>query len=371
MSPQVGLKSLNVHLLIISAFLFACSSENDSQDSNVPADNETTSVSPSTIPASYNDDSALSLCAKRLDRDPIKLLEEIAYLTGKEQVQIATDASGTDGVNLIWDHSSSDVICTYAPLDPSGLNLIQQLNTGQLLYGSDASEYLGVLNGGTFIGAGGRDIVGTLKAGSFLGEEGADLVGSPLNYGIYNGWTYVSYSSDGMLDGRFFGGDGQDHVSQLAGGEFLGQDGHDSVHQLSGGSFFGGDGMDSISHPHSSETGLMTGGHFYGEGDSDWAERVAGGTVVGGDGNDLVESISQASFEGMSGDDTVFGMEHGANFHGGSGNDQVDSMSDGNYDGGTGIDRLEVYSDGQVVNVESLPPCLENKVNRAKCLISN
>ncbi len=312
---------------------------------------------------------ALTICAERLRRDPAELSSEIVSLIGRENFTVNTEAAGTDGPNVTWDHSSADVICTETVKQPGGLNLIQQLGSGQILYGSDSSEYIGEINGGIFFGGGGRDIAATIHSGVFYGGEGDDLVDSPLDHGFYNGWSFVPIVSNGIVDGTFVGNQGKDHVSAMMSGEFHGNDGDDSLYQLSGGSYYGGKGMDSVSDPYLGNIGQMSGGEFYGEADSDWADRVSGGSVIGGEGDDLIHSLHSAAFEGMSGDDTVYSLAANALFNGGTGDDTVDSMSNGIYDGGEGNDHLQVYADGTVINVESLPPCLQNSgINRSRCL---
>ncbi|MCB1754519.1 MAG: hypothetical protein KDJ38_03295 [Gammaproteobacteria bacterium] len=318
-----------------------------------------------------HDDTArqLQICATRLGRKPAELDREIQTLIRKERYIISTDAAGTDGINITWDHSSADVICTSPPAEAGGLNLVQKINTGQILYGSSGSEYISVLNGGIVFAGDGRDIVATLDKGVFYGEDGNDLVASPLDHGLYNDWTFAPFDSAGLRNGLFVGGKGDDHISLMSGGEFHGSDGQDSVYQLRAGTFYGGKDQDSISDPVAGEPGTMSGGLFYGEAGNDWVDNLSGGSFKGGADDDLVHKISSASFEGMQGKDTVYALGTDGVFTGGSGADTVDSMSDGTYDGGEDIDRLEVYAEGSVINVESVPACLQDVTNRSKCLV--
>lgn len=366
-------------LLTLPILLLACSGHGTSPDTMETATDKPLETGAGVFPANDNTSAAesdahhttsqLDICASRIGRAPDELDAEIRTLTGKNNYTITTDADGSDGANIIWDYNGADVICLDSPSATGGLNLIQQVDTGHVLYGSGGSEFIGVVDGGFVFGGGGRDIVGTLERGAFYGGDGDDLIASPADHGLYNGWSYVSTVSNGQQGGVFTGDNGNDHVHVIIDGEFHGGNGFDSVRMLAGGTFYGGDDMDSISDPFGNESGEMTGGDFYGENGNDRADRIFGGSFKGGGGNDLVEIINSASFEGMQGEDTVYALGNAARFSGGAGADTVDSMSSGVYDGGDDIDKLEIYAEGSVINVESVPSCLQSVTRRSKCLV--
>ena len=314
-------------------------------------------------------EASLRTCAERINTSPEKLLEEITRLTGKSTPGITTEALGTEGLHTIWS-SDADVICVDAPAADGGINLIQTLSPNQVLYGSGATDYVALQSGGVFFGGDGDDFVATLTGGLFYGEEGNDQIDSPVTARIYDGWQFAAIESQGATGGQFIGGPGNDHIGALNGAEFLGQDDADSVTTLLSGKFFGGDGRDSVSDPTLVRLGNMSGGQFYGEDGDDWVDIASGGDILGGAGDDIVQSISNGSFEGMNGDDTVYSLVEKGRFSGGNGNDAVDSMNRGTYDGGAGRDTLQVYTDGEVTNVESVPTCLQSTVasRSSRCL---
>ena len=317
---------------------------------------------------------ALAICSERLNTSPEDLLTKIQTLTGLTSPRFTTDALGTEGLHTIWANDG-DVICLDSPSSEGGVNLLQSIEPGQIVFGSSSTDYVAEQNGGVFLAGAGDDFVATLSGGLFYGEEGNDRVDSPVTARIYDGWQFADVESRGATGGRFIGGVGDDHIGALNGAEFLGQDGSDSASLLLSGDFFGGEGRDSISDPAQVRLGHMSGGRFYGETGDDWVDIATGGKILGGSGDDTVQAISAGRFEGMEGNDTVYSLIEQGSFNGGSGNDAVDSMNQGTYDGGDGTDSLQVYSDGEVTNVESVPTCLQQQTNlmyskSSRCLAS-
>ena len=308
----------------------------------------------SSLQSTLDDETAdsLNVCANRLGRSSDDLFQEVKKLTGKDVFNIATNPSGIDAENPTWDTAGFDVICTEDTNDAYSFNLIKNVNEGQVVYGSQGTDYIGTMKGGTVFGFDGQDIIANLEGGSFYGGAGDDLIDTPIEHGLYTGWAYVTVVSDGQTGGEFFGDDGDDFVAQMSGGEFHGESDRDSVASLVDGTFYGGPDADSLNDPYSGNAGEMLGGEFHGGDGNDFADDVYGGKVFGGGGDDLVHNLKNASFDGMDGNDTVYSLNENATFSGGADNDIVDSMTGGTFDGGAGVDVVESYSSGELIDVE-------------------
>ncbi len=294
----------------------------------------------------------ISICADRLGRSREDLVKEIKSLTGKDTFTVVTNPTGIDAENLTWDSNDVDVICTEDTNDIYSFNLINIVNEGQVIYGSQGTEYIGTIKGGTVFGYDGQDIVANLEGGTFYGGNDGDLIDTPTEHGLYTGWTYTTVDSDGLSGGEFYGEDGDDFVAQLYNGNFYGESGQDSVATLINGKFHGGDDTDSVTDPYFGNSGEMYGGEFHGDAGNDIADNVNGGKVFGGAGDDLVQHLSSATFDGMDGNDTVYSLNEDAVFSGGANDDLVDSMSGGTFDGGEGVDEVGTYFDGELIDVE-------------------
>jgi hypothetical protein len=82
------------------------------------------------------------------------------------------------------------------------------------------------------------------------------------------------------------------------------------------------------------------------------AVGINNGTVYGQEGGDLVGTNS-GTFYGGAGDDFV--IDNFGTYYGQEGNDGVGSNhSEGTFDGGDGTDFVDIFSDGELINVEQV-----------------
>jgi Ca2+-binding RTX toxin-like protein len=97
----------------------------------------------------------------------------------------------------------------------------------------------------TFASSGNYDTDRTVREGDvFLGGEGNDSLYQYTRNGVFYGGPGEDYVSE--VHGPFYGGSGNDSVRVVWGGTFYGEDGDDYAQSISsGGTFHGGPGNDA------------------------------------------------------------------------------------------------------------------------------
>jgi hypothetical protein len=127
--------------------------------------------------------------------------------------------------------AAGSVTCTYAATPGHPLDLPDTvLGPGEVACGGSGDDYVFRIDGGVFYGHGGNDAVVDINSGVFRGGRGDDVVGNDI------------------LEGQFYGGEGNDHAYYMAGGTglFKAGRGNDSLTIFNWGTYLGNKGYDTV-----------------------------------------------------------------------------------------------------------------------------
>lgn len=181
------------------------------------------------------------------------------------------------------------------------------------------------------------------------GVNGVATPGPDLFCGASLGETVIGLSSGDW----FYGGQGDDYVTDLTGATFVGNAGNDFVTNFTAGSFQGSMGADYVTTMNPAVSTVS----FFGGSGGDYVTTLSNGTFYGDDGVDYVSAMANGSFNAGAGNDYVTTQNNGG-FYGEADDDSVTTLNGGFFDGGTG--------NNTVGTVNNFPGCAN--VSNYTCL---